>query len=90
MGHYHNRRRPPSLSAAVLLAVFLLTLTVTATADLGGRGNNKDATTRARERRSVLGGSLPINPWMTDIRSVLAEVKRYQDEKNGSGKTGVE
>ena len=35
-------------------------------------------------RRSVL----PINPWMTDIRSVLAEVKRFQDEKNGSGKIG--
>ena len=91
MGHYHNKRRPPSLlAAAVVLAVFLLMLTVTVTADSRRGndkipGNNKDAT---RARRSVLGGSLPINPWMTDIRSVLAEVKRFQDEKNGSGKTG--
>ena len=36
-----------------------------------------------RWRRSVL----PINPWMTDIRSVLAEVKRFQDEsKQSSGR----
>ena len=93
MGHYHNKRRLWSLLAFLSLLTVIWGLQESPGPQdsrlLGSprsrSGDNDSNATRKRlTRRSVL----PINPWMTDIRSVLAEVKRFQDEgKKSTGKT---
>ena len=95
MGHYHNKRRLWSLLAFLSLLTVIWGLQESPGPQdsrlLGSprsrAGDNDSNATRKRlTRRSVL----PINPWMTDIRSVLAEVKRFQDEgKKSPGKKYV-
>ena len=89
MGHYHNERRLWSLLAFLSLLTVIWGLQESPGPQdsrllSSPRSRSVDNESNAtRKRRSVL----PINPWMTDIRSVLAEVKRFQDEsKQSSGR----